>query len=104
MGTLLSLLVIPIMHVAVDDASQLAAHGTAVVRASRNVAVLCLCLCLLLTGTLLAPRERGRADVDGQSVRGCLWQDAVAVALANNLTLQRSAGRHGRGRSPGRGR
>jgi len=80
-GTLLSLLVIPVMHVAVDDlASWL--HGR-----RRLGKVVAPCLCLLLTGTLLRPSSADVPTLTVSSGRLSL-QDAVAVALANNLTLK----------------
>jgi HAE1 family hydrophobic/amphiphilic exporter-1 len=81
-GTLLSLLVIPVMHVVVDDIgcwlqSRRRGFGNA----------LTLFLCLTVLGMLLRP---ARADVPTLTASNShlSLSDAVSVAQANNLTLK----------------
>ena len=65
-GTLLSLLVIPVMHVAVDDLGCWLFQ-----RRGKIGKAAMLLLCLATAGTLLRPAMSGCANADRQRIHGC---------------------------------
>jgi HAE1 family hydrophobic/amphiphilic exporter-1 len=83
-GTLLSLLVIPVMHVAVDDAGHWLQRQWQRQRVGKAASML---LGLAMVGTLLRPALADVPTLPAVSSRLSL-ADAVAVAMANNLTLK----------------